>query len=145
MLYKSLIRSILAYGFPAWNGINSFNMEKIRKFERIILRACTQLYRKKDSIKYINSSEVYKKANCKRFDVFVNEGQIKFFERIEIGADDYLVEMSNCDNFDEMNNLYYKTPSYMYQLAKRNLLIEESQLLYYNKNRRGETAYVTSQ
>lgn len=43
LLYKSLIRSILSYGFAAWNGVNSFNMEKIRKFERKILRHnCTE-------------------------------------------------------------------------------------------------------
>lgn len=145
MLYKSLIRSILCYGFPAWNSINSFNMEKIRKFERVILRACTQLYRKKDSVKYINSSRVYRNANCKRFDIFVNDCQTKFFKRIEMGTDDYLLEINNCDNFDEMHGLYYKTPAYMYELAKRNLLIEESQFLYYNKNRQGNTAYVTAQ
>lgn len=145
MLYKSLIRSILSYGFPAWNCINSYNMEKIRKFERIILRACTHLYRRKDSVKYIKSSLVYKKANCKRFDVFVNDCQIRFFKRIEMGTDDYLLEINNCDNFDEMHGLFYKTPSYMYELAKRNLLIEDSQFLYYNKNRQGNTAYVTAQ
>lgn len=29
----ALKRSIISYGFAAWNNINSFNMEKIRKFE----------------------------------------------------------------------------------------------------------------
>lgn len=51
LLHKSLIRSILCYVFAAWNNINSFNMEKIRKFERKILRACTNLYRTKDLLK----------------------------------------------------------------------------------------------
>lgn len=66
MLYKSLIRSILAYGFSAWDCINSYNMEKLgfRNFEQIILR---QLDRQKDSVKYINSSRVVKKANYKTF------------------------------------------------------------------------------
>lgn len=120
-------------------------MEKIRKFERRILRACTQLYRRENSVKYVNSSKVYEEANCNRFDVFVNNNQIRFFDRVENGCDDYLIEVTNCDNFEEMQNYQYITPAYMYELSRRNLLAEETQLLYYNKNRRGQLAYVTAQ
>lgn len=145
LLYKSLIRSILCYGFAAWNNINSFNMEKIRRVERKILRACTGLYRQKNSIRFVNSAEVYKKAQCNRFDVFVNDNQIRFFDRIIENKDEFMFEVTQCENFEIAQNNYYKTPSFMYEMSKRGLLIEESKFLYYNKNRRGETAYVTAQ
>lgn len=145
LLYKSLIRSIISYGFAAWNSINSFNMEKIRKFERKMLRACTQLYRKEDSTKYINSSKVYNAANCKRFDVFVNDVQMKFFEKLDETNDINTAAYAQCTNFEEMSNQRYKSPAYMYELAKNNLLMEDSKLLYYNKNRHNQIAYVTEQ
>lgn len=145
LMYKALIRSILSYGFVAWNSVNSYNMEKIRKFERVILRACTQLYRKENSLKFVNSSLVYKKSKCKRFDIFANECQQNFFKQLDLRSDEYLKEIGNCDNFEEMKELHYKTPSYMYHLAKRNILFDDSKLLYYNKNRHGNNAYVTAQ
>lgn len=145
LLYKSLIRSILSYGFAAWNNINSYNMEKIRKFERKILRACTNMYRQENSVKFINSSKVYRAANCDRFDIFVNKNQVKFFDRIVENQDEFLTELAQCNDFEEQKTCIYKTPSYMYEISKRNLLIEDSKFLYYNKSRNGEIAYVTAQ
>lgn len=145
LLYKSLIRSILCYGFAAWNNINSFNMEKIRKFERRLLRACTRLYRQENSIKFINSAKVYEAAKCKRFDIFVNDNQIRFFEKIIESQNEFMYEITKCEQFEEMKRSRYKTPAFMFEMYKRGELIENSKLLYYNRNRNGEIAYVTAQ
>lgn len=38
----------------------------------------------------------------KKLIVFVKYCQIKFCERIQIGSDEYLLDINNCDEFDEV-------------------------------------------
>lgn len=96
-------------------------------------------------MKYINSSKVYSAANCKHFDVFVNDVQIKLFERFKESNDTNIANYAQCTNFEEMNNQRYKSPAYMYEIVKNNLFLEDSKLLYYNKNRNNQNAYFTAQ
>lgn len=84
------------------------------------------MYCKEESTKCINSSKVYSAANCKRFDVFVNDVQIKFFERLEDSNDTNIANYERCTYFEEMSNQRYKSPAYMYELAKNNLRFEDS-------------------
>lgn len=145
LLYKSILRAILTYGFVAWCNINSFNMEKLRKKERIYLRICTGLYRKENTFQYINAKRLYEEAKCPRLDTFVIKNFLKFFENLELSEDDFLKDFCKCENFEIQAESEYKTPAYIYELQKRNILMNDERLLYYNKNKHGEIAYVTSQ
>lgn len=43
--YMLLVRPILTYGCPIWYNVSPHIMEKMRKFERKCLKACTRVYR----------------------------------------------------------------------------------------------------
>ena len=44
-IYKEIIRSILGYAFPCWFNVSSAQMERLRIFQRYILRICSGLNR----------------------------------------------------------------------------------------------------
>ena len=40
LIYQQIIRPLMAYAFPVWYGISSSQMERLRVWERRILRSC---------------------------------------------------------------------------------------------------------
>lgn len=73
ILYQALVRPIITYGCPIWFNISPSYMERIRKFERSCLRACTSLYRSESSdfTKYISNKILYNTAEINRIDNFI--------------------------------------------------------------------------
>lgn len=53
--------------------------------------------------------------------------------------------ITQSDDFEIMQRSRYKTPAFVYELHSRNLLFGNEKLLYYNRNRFGDLAYVTAQ
>jgi len=75
LMYQALVRPIITYGCPIWFNISPSYMERIRKFERKCLRACTSLFRNPQShyTKYVSNEKLYKEANIIRIDNFIIE------------------------------------------------------------------------
>lgn len=73
LLYQSLIRPILTYGCQIWFNVSPSYMEKLRKFERKCLRACTALCRSSNSnyTKYISNQKLYNASKISRIDNFI--------------------------------------------------------------------------
>lgn len=73
LMYQSLVRPVITYSCPIWFNISPSYMEKIRKFERKCLRACTGLYRSPSSnyTKYISNKLLYNSSNINRIDNFM--------------------------------------------------------------------------
>lgn len=132
--YKQLIRPILAYGFPVWSDLSSSQMEKLRLFERKILRACTGISRKPDSHLYINNTNLYKEANIKRIDIYMINNCIKYFETA-VNSMNPLIK--NCADTlelttDEENK--YPVPCNIKHLHNQNKLYNNNQqLIHYHK------------
>lgn len=81
LCYKQLIRPIVSYGFPAWAGISSHQMERLRVFERKCLRACINYRRPIGSYRHIRNSALYEQSTIKRIDCFLVSGALKTFEK----------------------------------------------------------------
>ena len=73
VLYQTLVRPIITYGCPVWFNISPSYMEKLRKFERKCLRACTGQYRSHHSnyLKYISNQKLYDFAQVSRIDNYI--------------------------------------------------------------------------
>lgn len=92
-VYKTYLRSIFQYASPAWfntSNISSFQIEKIRKFERKMLRASTNSHRKRNNFKFIRNSELYERANTNRIDIHLLKISINFHEKCRNSANSFL-------------------------------------------------------
>ncbi|CAB0039648.1 unnamed protein product [Trichogramma brassicae] len=71
--YQCLIRPLLTYGCPIWYNMSASAMEKLRLFERKILRACLNKYRTVESNykKRINNFKILEMAMLPRIDTFI--------------------------------------------------------------------------
>ncbi|CAD7006334.1 unnamed protein product [Ceratitis capitata] len=88
-IYKQIIRPILTYAFPIWFSISSAQMERLRIFERYILRICTgvnrepyhdgDLFRKRTSNKIL-----YKKCKITRIDKYLMDNALRFLNKLTI-------------------------------------------------------------
>lgn len=83
-----LVRPIMTYAFPSWFTISPSEMEKMRKLERLCLRACLNKYRTPESeyTRYYKSKIIYDEANITRIDNFcikLTRNHINSTKRIE--------------------------------------------------------------
>lgn len=160
LVYKQIVRPIIAYAFPIWFAISSCQMEKIRKAERRILRQCLGLRAIKDERGHWTSPScklIYKQseiAKIKRIDVWMTELAIKFLGRCvddegeNLLIDECLIEDHEFDNVLQSGGAL--TPMGLLKLKEKNMLYNhEGNLLFYHR-RYGEynlenTVYNTEQ
>lgn len=103
--YMTLIRPILAYGAPIWFNMCPSYMERLRVFERGILRACTGQYRTKESgfTKYISNRKLYSSVQTDRIDNFLINSIRNHFDRTSS-----LVHLSHLHHVMYPNDLYFE-------------------------------------
>lgn len=134
LCYKQLIRPILCYGFPAWSGISSHQMERIRCFERKCIRACINYKRSSDDFRHISNESLYNQGLIKRIDCFMIDNMLKTFEYWPT-----IPLLSNCieHNPTSLNNrqMSYKPPYYIQHLYDTNqLYINSVPILYHTRH-----------
>ncbi|OXU17003.1 hypothetical protein TSAR_006388 [Trichomalopsis sarcophagae] len=81
--YLLLIRPIITYAAPIWWNASASTMERIRKFERLCLRACLHIYRRSDTNKFISNKLIYDKANIPRIDSFFIKLNHDYFAKLK--------------------------------------------------------------
>jgi hypothetical protein len=140
LLYKQLLRPILAYGFPVWYDISSAQMEKLRILERKYLRTFSNIGRKPNSYYHHNNNLLYKTAKTERIDRLLVKHNTKFHENIQNTQNQLLLNCSNLqDNYFANDNNKYKTPFYFKYLLNHNLLFDENNnLIFYHRRINGE-------
>lgn len=77
LCYKQLVRPIISYGFLTWCHISSSQMERLRKVERKLLRACVNYQRPRNDYRLISNTALYNLANIQRIDSFLLTNAIK--------------------------------------------------------------------
>lgn len=148
LCYKQLIRPIIFYGFPSWSDISSHQMERLRKIERVCLRACTNTRRARGDYMYLDSSELLRRANINRIDKDLVEQALKFFAK---PYDDCpLFQASLVHDLDHINDprTVYKPPWNLSYLNNTNRLYTNNLLLHYNRHSNPanpNTVYITKQ
>lgn len=135
LCYKQLIRPILCYGFPAWAGISSHQMERIRCFERKCIRACINYQRPLDTYKSISNVELYNTSKTIRADAFMINNAIKLFDRWPNSP-----LLQNCVDFDpailDDPRTAYKPPWLIHHLHTNDqLFLDTTPMLYHIRHR----------
>lgn len=135
--YKQIIRPILSYAFPIWFSISSCQMERLRKFERYILRICTGVYWQpiRDVFrKKISNSKLYNTCKIERIDNFLINSAIRFLDNTPNVDNALLLKYFEKENqiafpFRER----YLSPIHLNLLFKNSNLYTENKLLFYHR------------
>lgn len=135
--YKQIIRPILAYAYPIWFSISSHQMERLRIFERKILKICSGLKNNKfsdGSIKKVSNKNIYKKCKMKRIDNFLINSGIKFLDGC-INIDNILIsrylEKLNTITYPLVERYY--SPIYLKVFNNNNAVFNNSKALFYHR------------
>lgn len=147
MVYKQYLRPIIQYGSPIWcnkNVTSSCQMDKLRLFERKIIRAASNTHRGRGRYKYVNNGVLYKNAGISRLDVHLVGLNIRFVDKCKNNSNEKIRNLSNTNYRDSGR---YKMVSYLTKLKEENILLEDGKLLIFNKGYRetNKTVYNVNQ
>lgn len=131
LIYKQLLRPILAYGFTAWSSITSAQMENIRALERRCLRACIN-YRRAPGSHHLRIERIYEAANIEWIDHFLVRTALRALDKMVISDNTLLSSMASYDE-EELTNSKYKPPIHLRFLRDNNQLYRGSILLHYHR------------
>lgn len=84
-IYKLYLRPIMTFASPVWclpPRVSSHQMERLRTFERSVLRSTTNTRRARNSYRHINASNIYRDANCPRIDGHIIQRHRRFYETL---------------------------------------------------------------
>lgn len=146
LAYKTLIRPIITYASVNYLQTSSYQVERIRRFERKLLRLCFNLSRINRK-KYVNSKVLYE--NIDRIDAYCVKLNIKIIEKIRQNANQkpYSNWKHILSGYELTVNSHHKLPTHLWALDDLNELYDpDGRLLYFNhKKNSNETVYITSQ
>lgn len=106
LLYKQIIRPTFTHGFPTFITISKTYVEKIKKFERKMLRVCTGLYRKDDSLHFYSNKKLYDTSELQDIENFFKKICINFINRLPFLNNNLIDNVIN-HNTQQHNNTYY--------------------------------------
>lgn len=136
----------MQYGAPIWlnNTItSSFQIERLRKFERKIIRQTSNSFRSRGNFKYINNQSLYEIANVNRIDSQFLKITIKFLRRCGEHVNEFIRGI--IEPFQEKK--YYNS-SHLLKKLENNLLYDNNERLiefHIQKHDRTKLAYNLNQ
>lgn len=144
-VYKLYIRPILVYASAIWARpicISAHQMERLRGFERRILRHSANAHREIGTYMYARDSDLYRLAECPRIDVFIVQKAIGFFNRCHTSVVLRIQEIVR-----RSGERIFKSLSYFWHRAMGNELYENGKLLEFNRayNDPARSVYSTGQ
>jgi len=100
--YQAFIRPILTYACPIWWNISPSYMERLRKFERKCIRACTNLKRSAHSQyeHYVSNKILLDTANIHRIDNFIIKLNRNYFRRAAVITENDLIRGIAYPNYE---------------------------------------------
>lgn len=154
-IYKQIVRPILGYAFPVWFVISSSQMERLRTFERSILRICTGVYRQPFSggaefRKWFPNKCLYEKGETVRIDCFLVASAIKYLSKMQYVNNNlikkYLEKQTEIEFPLEEK---YLSINYLQILSDNDQLYVNKKLLFYHRRYKtydlANTVYNTEQ
>lgn len=143
-IYKMAIKPILTYGSALWfntSMISSFQIERLRRFERKWLRHATNFHRDRGTFKYKRSGLLYSAARIRRLDVSICKNIISFFQRCESNQ---IPTINALANTGLVGN--YQATNMIFRMNRDNTLMENDLFLHFNRKKNGgDLVYVTEQ
>lgn len=137
LVYRQIIRPLMAYAFPVWFGISSHQMERLRIWERRILSSCLGLGPRMCSdgiFRRPTCKSIYNGIDFERIDVFLVGSAIKFLERAS-SLDNGIVTECFQRPYDlgALHLNRYFSPIDILTLKNGNLLYGDAGLLFYHR------------
>lgn len=147
MFYKTIIRPILCYASPIWANpsfTSSAQMERVRVSERKTLRSTTNTRRKRGDFRFANNSTLYRRAETPRIDKFVAKQSVNFIDRCSSNDDNSIQALAH---FTQSHDPKYLPVSFWAKWDENNKLMENDEILIFNRGRRdpNRTVYSTNQ
>lgn len=145
-VYKMYVRPILTYASAVWARpicLSSHQMERIRLFERMILRMTAGLRRQVGSFVYANNTCLHEVSGCPRIDRFIVDKAIDFFHRCSISG-----RLKFSSLLDSTSRRIFPELASVWRLgASRTLLINDVLLLFHRpySGDEGRLVYNTKQ
>lgn len=139
LVYRQVIRPMMAYAFPAWYTISSAQMERIRVWERRILCSCLGLKR------YIAEDGTWRSPSCRRIydgvkfgriDVFLVNTALASLERSATIENDLIGGCYDRVGTDDLQIKRHLLPVDLLTLSERGLLRDGEDLLFYHRRYR---------
>lgn len=137
MFYKCIIRPIVCYASPIWanpSTTSSAQMERIRLSERKILRSTTNTYRERGSFMYANNSLLYQRSKTVRVDRFIANQALTFIDRCAESEDR---DINILARYGGMTDPKYLSIAFWAKWRSNNSLMDNNELLIYNRSQRG--------
>lgn len=138
------IKPILTYGSSLWfntSMISSFQIERLRRFERKWLRHAANFHRDRGTFKYKRSGLLYSAAWIRTLDVSICKNIISFFQRCENNRNPTINALANSELVGN-----YRATNMIYRMNENNTLMENELFLHFNRKKNGgDLAYVTEQ
>lgn len=144
-IYKLYIRPILTYASAIWARpllLSSHQMERIRMFERMVLRGAGNVRRAVGSFRYTTNAELHRRTNCPRIDRHIVETAVAFFRRCQISTINRIRSI-----LAYVGGTIFEGIATIWDRSRRNELFENDQLLLFHRPYSGANGqvYGTSQ
>lgn len=145
-LYRTYVRPVLAYASAVWCRpvcLSSHQMERLRAFERKVLRMAAGVRRQRGSFVYANNSCLHEIARCPRIDRFIVDKAVDFFQKCS--ASGHLKISSLLDS--NSRRIFPELASTWRLSLSRTLLVNDMLLLFHRPydGSDGRTVYNTRQ
>lgn len=146
LAYRTLIRPIITYACTNYFQTSSYQMERIRRKERKILRYCYNSFRSNRN-RYINSKALYE--NIDRIDIYCAKMNIDIIEKIVANANTkpYSNWKHILNGYEEEINAHHKLPIHVWAPNDLGQLYEpDNNLLLFNRAKNSNNiVYITTQ
>lgn len=136
LVYKQIIRPLLAYAFPAWFSISSAQMERIRIWERKVLSSClglTSTIGENGILKRPSCAQIYDAVDFDRIDIFLVRSALTFLDRSEYLDNELVRQSRNAANDPNCLSGNYLPPASLLELRRQDLLYVNDRLLFYHR------------
>lgn len=144
-IYKTYIRPIIVYASAIWarsSSLSAHQMERLRSFERRIIRMTANVKRDVGSYKYLNNAKLHETAGVIRIDRYIIDSAVRFFDRCAISPSERIANLV----LNRTTGLFTSLAEYWHRSAGGNLL-ENGKLLVFHEayDRSGRSVYNTNQ
>lgn len=143
-IYKMYLRPILSYAAPVWcrpPNITSHQMERLRSFERGVLRTATGYARPRGSFLHSNASNLYADASCPRIDRYMATRHCSFYSKLGLSNIPKFTKIVR--NFPIGSSTYPRIDLFS-AMHNNNQLVLNDQLIIFNKRYNGQPGLVYS-
>lgn len=137
LIYRQVIRPVISYAFPVWYGISSAQMERLRMWERGVLRSCLGLRPRvlsDGSFRHVSCRETYDRAGIQRIDVHMTGMALKFMERAQELSNDLVASSLRLeDDIYCLTQRRFLPPAAILRLRDAGLLYDGEALYFYHR------------